>query len=362
MSQTVKTRAVCLLVLALGTGRAAAVEVPAKTKLDQSVDRALEFLQRTQDVEGFWRAEAGRPSPAVTALAVMAFLSAGHVPGEGPYGNTVDKGVRAVLKMQLPNGKIATAGGHEMYHHGICTLMLAEVAGMTSSPLADEVRKKLEKAVHVVLQAQRPPAVGYPHRGGWRYQVNATDSDLSVTGWQLMALRAAKNLGCDVPPDRIEQAIDYVKRCQNRATGDFNYWPNHRPSNACTATGILALEICGKDQHRSQETLKAGAAILRDPPRWGQRHFFYSVYYCSQAMFQLGDEPYWKFYQPKLHDSLLPYQRDNGSWLSGGYDSSGTYGPNYCTAMAVLALTVEYRLLPIYQRGEEPAAATKKAK
>ena len=31
------------------------------------------------------------------------------------------------------------------------------------------------------------------------------------------------------------------------------------------------------------------------------------------------------------------------------------YGPNYCTAMAVLALTVEYRFLPIYQRVEEPA-------
>ena len=30
-------------------------------------------------------------------------------------------------------------------------------------------------------------------------------------------------------------------------------------------------------------------------------------------------------------------------------------GPNYCSALAVLALTVEYRFLPIYQRGEEPA-------
>ena len=34
-------------------------------------------------------------------------------------------------------------------------------------------------------------------------------------------------------------------------------------------------------------------------------------------------------------------------------------GPNYCTAMAILALTVEYRFLPIYQRAEEPADKTK---
>jgi hypothetical protein len=30
------------------------------------------------------------------------------------------------------------------------------------------------------------------------------------------------------------------------------------------------------------------------------------------------------------------------------------YGPAYSTAMAILALTVEYRFLPIYQRFEEP--------
>jgi hypothetical protein len=29
-------------------------------------------------------------------------------------------------------------------------------------------------------------------------------------------------------------------------------------------------------------------------------------------------------------------------------------GPTYGTAISILALTVEYRYLPIYQRGEEP--------
>ena len=40
-----------------------------------------------------------------------------------------------------------------MYQHGICTLMLAEV-GMTEGKLAEEVRKKLERAVQVILKAQ----------------------------------------------------------------------------------------------------------------------------------------------------------------------------------------------------------------
>ena len=40
-----------------------------------------------------------------------------------------------------------------MYHHGIATLMLAEVAGMTDGDLGGEVRRALEKAVALILQA-----------------------------------------------------------------------------------------------------------------------------------------------------------------------------------------------------------------
>src|SRR5262249_2958079 len=149
-----------------------------------------------------------RKNPAVTALCVMAYLSAGHVPGEGRYGDTVKKGVECVLAAQHPNGLIATEGHHEMYHHGICTLMLAEVAGMTDDRLGTEVRRKLEKAVEVILAAQRKNDPRSSHFGGWRYTRNGIDSDMSVTGWQLMALRAAKNLGCDVPSESIDLAVD----------------------------------------------------------------------------------------------------------------------------------------------------------
>src|SRR5262249_24105433 len=157
-------------------------EPPAKdTPVDKAIERGLVFLHNTQDrADGSWRAGPGGKNPAITSLAVMAFLSAGHVPGEGRYGETVEKGVRWVLKEQRPNGLIASDGGHEMYHHGIATLMLAEVAGMTDGDLGRQVRKGLEKAVAVILKAQR---VRGPERGGWRYQVaHVGGSDLSVTG------------------------------------------------------------------------------------------------------------------------------------------------------------------------------------
>src|SRR5262249_17350789 len=108
------------------------------SRMDEAVANALEFLQRTQEKDGSWQAGRMGKSPAVTSLAVMAFLSAGHVPGEGRYGETIEKGISWVLKKQQENGLLAPndGGGHEMYHHGICTLMLAEVAGMTGGDLS----------------------------------------------------------------------------------------------------------------------------------------------------------------------------------------------------------------------------------
>lgn len=343
-----RTLILSLSLLLVLTPRAPA---PERERMDDAIDNALRALQRQQARDGAW---TGGPTknPAVTALCVMAYLSAGHVPGEGKYGDTVKKGVEWVLSQQRPNGLIATEGGHEMYHHGICTLMLAEVAGMTDDKLGEEVRKKLEKAVEVILQAQRKSDPRSPHYGGWRYRINSTDSDISVTGWQVMALRAAKNLGCDVPAETIDLAVEYIKRCQDASNGSFKYMPNSRATVPCTGTSILALEICGKDRHHSPEAIKAAGFLLKNPPKWGSMHFFYGIYYCSQAAFQLSGN-YWVDFRPKLHKELLDNQGSSGMWQ--GIDGEGRiYGPNYCTAMAVLALTVEYRYLPIYQRGEEP--------
>jgi hypothetical protein len=342
--------AACLLACSLP----GAAQPPARDDpVDRAIDRGLQNLKVLQSrVDGSWRGPGNAENPAITALAVMAFLSAGHVPGEGPYGETIENGVRWVLRKQAPNGLIAAAGNHEMYHHGIATLMLAEVAGMTDGELGKEVRQKLEKAVAIILKAQRTRG---DDRGGWRYHVAPVDgSDISVSGWQLMALRAAKNLGCDVPAENIDLAVEYLKRCQDPATGGFTYTPRGGgPRASCTGTSILGLEICGKDRHHTPEALRAGSFLIQDRnlPHWGQEWFFYSVYYGAQAAFQLGGN-YWSVYRPRLHEVLLRNQNGSGFWEGRSADSR--YGRSYCTAMAILALTVEYRYLPIYQRGEEP--------
>jgi hypothetical protein len=174
-----------------------------------------------------------------------------------------------------------------------------------------------------------------------------------VTGWQVLALRAARNLGCDVPAENIDRAVEYILRCHDRGSGAFRYNPGNRPTVACTGTSVLALEVCGKERHHSPEALRAGAFLIQEAnlPRWNHEYFFYGVYYGAQATFQLGGN-YWAVYRQRLHEVLLRNQSSAGSWA--GSTADGRYGKNYCTAMCILALAVEYRYLPIYQRGEEP--------
>src|SRR5437588_2150040 len=94
----------CLGVLLSASPLRAAKPLLKKTPMDRAVDKALEFLHNTQNkTDGSWT--AGRTKHVgVTSLAVMAFLSGGHVPGEGKYGKTIERGVKWVMDQQKPNG------------------------------------------------------------------------------------------------------------------------------------------------------------------------------------------------------------------------------------------------------------------
>jgi len=187
-----------------------------------------------------------------------------------------------------------------------------------------------------------------PYTGGWRYQKASEDADISVTGWQLMALRGAKNIGAFLPADAIESGIAYLKRhAVDGGGGGFSYTGRGNVTAALTGTGVLTLILLGDPN--APEVKAGGDYLLRtnlDSSRGGAAHYYYTLYYCSQAAWQLGGQ-YWTLLSRQINDSLLRRQKADGSWSEGG----GTEGGQpYCTAMAILALTVPYRYLPIYQR------------
>ena len=236
----------------------------------------------------------------------------------------------------------------ELYSHGISTLMLGEVIGMV-----DSKRKGLEivhrvhrTAVNVILRAQNVPKDRW-NLGGWRYTPSSEVSDISVSGWQLLALRAAKDTGLPVPDKNIRQAVHYIKRCAH-PTGGFSYQPGGDPNTGRTGTGILSLEICG--EHGSPEARRGGDWLLKNPLKWKGPFFYYGSYYATQGMYQLGGN-YWKQWQTVSEKLLLEKQSEDGSWPSPPRATHEEQaGSIYTTAMAILSLGVEFRYLPIYQR------------
>ena len=342
----------CLSAGALALAACLAVVVRAEEddqRVDRATDKALEWLERTQLPDGSWPAGEYRKNAAVTSLALMAFMAKGHVPGEGRYGKVIEKGIDYVLSLaDAKTGYIVetrTGSNGGMYCHGTSTLMLAEAVGMTTGEREKKIREVLERAVKLILKAQALQRQNARQQGGWRYGPDSRDSDLSVTGWQLMSLRAAKNAGADVPVEAINDGVAFVKRCASGG-GGFGYQPGGGPNLARTGTGILSLEICG--QHNTPEAIAAADWLMKNPPRWPDEFFYYGVYYCAQGMFQMGDK-YWEYYRPRLEALLLGLQREDSSWPAP-QGSEARAGQTYSTAMAVLALSVKYHYLPIYQR------------
>jgi hypothetical protein len=312
--------------------------------VDEAIDKALEYLVKQQKSDGSF---GNSQRVAITGLSVMAFLAKGHTPGLGPYGDVINKGIDYVLGERHNSGILSSDEKSHgvMYTHGIATLMLSEVSGMVDPDRQKRIDEALSKAGKVILTAQTIKKDA-KDQGGWRYQPNSNDSDISCTGWQLMSLRSARNNGAQVPREAIESAVKYILRCRT-PDGGFAYQPGNKPGMARTGTALLCLELCGK--HNDDAAVGAGAWLLKHLPRkyGADEHFAYGMYYASQGMFQLGGK-YWEAWAENMYEVMTKSQNADGSWPSAG--NEGGAGPCYPTAMGVLALSVGYRQLPIYQR------------
>jgi len=313
----------------------------ALVRVEAAVDRALEYLAGRQDASGSWpQGVSGKPNTGVDALCLLAFMGRGHVPGRGPYEETVGRAVEGLRRSADKNGLLVHPGGHShgpMYEHALATLALIEASGwMTDGTLRETCRD----AVEVIVNAQN-------REGGWRYQPQPRDADLSVTVMQVVALRAAQNARLAVPEETLEQAIRYVKRCA-RPDGGFSYQPGQGAKDAQSAAGALCLQLLGTfddpDVARALEALQKRAY----KPEMDQ-YFHYMNYYAMQAHFQAGEQA-WAAWHPRVRDLLLESQAADGSWP--GWQEERLNGPAKCysTAMGSITLEVYMHYLPAYQR------------
>jgi hypothetical protein len=321
---------------------AVAAQAGELDRYDKAAERGLAYLARTQKDDGSWEVEHRN---AVTALALLAFLAGGHTPTQNRYSDGCRKALLFLVDAVPDDGYVGRKDGSRMYGQGIVTLALAEALGMERDP---EVRRKitdrLERAVRVILEAQKRKRDG-KHAGGWRYEPTSDDSDLSLTGWCALALKASQNCGLDVPDSAVEAAADYVERNYHEGRKGFSYQRGRDPSLAMTGVGILALHLLGRED--SARVKEAAATLARKRPEKGEKFFYYTLYYATQAANQLGGDV-WEESWSRTSSLLHELQSDDGSWPESR--KAKRAGRPYSTAMAVLALSVRYHYLPSYQR------------
>lgn len=311
-------------------------------EVDDAVREGLVFLASEQNDDGSFGSGRYARNVAITALAGLAFLADGNVPGRGEYGSNVERGLEYILNNAAENGLIAAeAANGPMYGHGFATLFLGEVYGMTAgggdTEQADRVYEALSRASRLIERTQND-------QGGWRYNPVPYDADVSVTICQIMALRAARNAGLEIDKAVIDDAVEYVRQCQN-TDGGFKYqlesgssaWPR-------SAAGVASLYYAGIYE---DDAIDKGLGFLLTNAKPGEEvnaaHYFYGHYYAVQTMYLAGGE-YWATWWPAIRTQLLNAQNPDGSWT----DSS--VGDAYGTSMSLIILQMPKRYLPIFQK------------
>jgi hypothetical protein len=345
MKRTLALAGLALLPLALPlpaqeAARRDSVVVDEKT--EAVIKGALRWLAAKQLPSGGWGStgEEARHPVAMTGYALMTFLAAGNLPGEGEFGKTVTAGTQFLLDATSPDGYMGKRdNGQYMYGHGIASIALAEIYGQTRAPA---MRGKLDRAIKVIIASQN-------REGGWRYRPVAHDADISVTVLQVVALRAAKNGGFDVPQTTIDNAVRYVKACYIEKAGGFAYQPNGSPGFARTAAAIYSLQVCGL---YDDEMVKRGSDYLfkqaKSRPDW----FTYGHFYAAPAEYMMGGETWARWYT-MIKEQLLEAVTQKGDqfyWEQGKLGDSRSVGAMYGTAVYTMILAMPYHYVPLYQR------------
>ena len=330
----------------------------AKDEVDAAIEAATRYLVTQQRNDG--AITDRQHDTTMTALAIMALASTGNTPSTpSELGEVARKAMAFVLRddRQDKDGYFGNKDGSRMYGHGIITLMLTEMLGMGADEEQNrQIEARGQRAIDLILSAQKQTKPSQ-YVGAWRYTPNSNDSDLSVSVWQLMALRSAKNDGLKVPAEAIESAVNYLERSYTsrmdslgrpiEPSAGFSYLPgNSSPSFAMTAAGLLAMQVCG--QYDSPLVQGASDWLMEHPPKWDERFFFYGAYYYAQGMHQRGGK-HAETADELVKKLLLDKKQPDGSWSAPSGEEAGA-GKVYSTCMAILSLSVKYHYLPIYQR------------
>jgi hypothetical protein len=328
-----------------GSGRAKAMaQTKMKDKTEAAVIKGLEWLKANQNPDGSW----GAPNKsAMTGLALLCFLGHGETTESPQYGLTVSKCIQWVLdngtkfqgKMHMDDSFTRNS---DVYEHGILTYGLGEYYTMTKD---ERVTELLKQAITYIVQGQGPG-------GGWMYNFDKTANDLSVSGWQIQALKAAHltQLGIPGVDGALDRASEYIDRVRG-PKGGYGY---RGPEDRYSLTGVGVL--CRLFWKGDRGDVSKGMDFIMDetekdkPVKYkSDKADLYAWYYHTQAALMYGGGA-WQKWNRWFQDEIVGVQNPDGSWPEPGGKGHGPgdekSGAVYRTTLCILMLEVFYRYMP----------------
>ena len=366
-----------------GTGKETMLAKHGGTKKTvNSVKLGLKWLAEQQKLNGSWRAE---DAPATgnahvegyTGLALLCFLGDGHTENFGEYKETIRKAVQFLLNRQSSSsGVFSSTVGGMLYNHSIVTLALSEYYTLTGR---EDLLEPLKRALKFLYNSQQAS-------GGWDYTSNKLQNrtDMSITGWVMMALHSAMSSGIPVRRSSWESAYRGVQELLN-SDGSAYYSVNgsvypFRKGIAMTAVSVLCrlyarVPVSDRLMEKSIRWMKTNlpnkSKLRSSKSMWGKEEyrklknnddFFHTTYYwyygtLSLFMITNGVGKDWNRWNKALQQAILSYQITKDGDFQGSWDPLEDFwgeigGRLYSTCLNILNLEIYYRYLPLYDMKE----------
>lgn len=347
-------------------------------EIQRAIDKGLSWLEKNQDPKGYW---STADHPAVTALALSAFM--GEPTGrwkQGPQPN-IDKGYAFLLDSAKPDGTIHR-GQLLNYNTAISMMALLATNKKEHEPILRKARAYLVSSQSDFGEKSKNDDV---MDGGIGYGSRYPNSDMNNTLVALEALHYSKHLVKDNPANadlNWAAAIEFLKNCQQvpankqswvsadaKDRGGFVYFPGNSMAGGVTntATGKVALRSYGsvsyagmlsftyadmkKDDPRLTavfDWLQKNYAIDENPGMGPQGYYYYlhlmtkalTLHNVNELELKDGRKINWR---REVAMKLINLQKPDGSWLNDQTARWWEKETALVTAYSVIALELIHR-------------------
>lgn len=347
-------------------------------EIQRAIDKGLSWLEKNQDPKGYW---STADHPAVTALALSAFM--GEPTGrwkQGPQPN-IDKGYAFLLDSAKPDGTIHR-GQLVNYNTAISMMALLATNKKEHEPILRKARAYLVSSQSDFGEKSKNDDV---MDGGIGYGSRYPNSDMNNTLVALEALHYSKHLVKDNPANadlNWAAAIEFLKNCQQvpankqswvsadaKDRGGFVYFPGNSMAGGVTntTTGKVALRSYGsvsyagmlsftyadmkKDDPRLTavfDWLQKNYAIDENPGMGPQGYYYYlhlmtkalTLHNVNELELKDGRKINWR---REVAMKLINLQKPDGSWLNDQAARWWEKETALVTAYSVIALEIIHR-------------------